>query len=94
LTNVPTFIEGMSSGRGFIAIAIVIFGRWNPLGVTLAALFFGFADALQVRLEAMGMGIPDEFLKMLPYILTIVALAGYVGKTRAPAAMGVPYRRE
>ncbi|MDA1191801.1 MAG: ABC transporter permease [Candidatus Poribacteria bacterium] len=94
LTNVPTFIEHMSSGRGFIAIAIVIFGRWNALGVLFAALFFGFADALQVRLEAMGFGIPDEFLKMLPYALTLGVLAGYAGKTRAPSAMGVPYRRE
>jgi simple sugar transport system permease protein len=94
LTNVPSFIEGMSSGRGFIAIAIVIFGRWNALGVLFAALFFGLTDAAQVRLEAMGVGIPDEFLKMLPYLLTLVVLAGYVGKTRAPAAMGAPYRRE
>jgi len=94
LTNVPSFIEGMSAGRGFIAIAIVIFGRWNVLGALFAALFFGLADATQVRLEAMGIGIPDEFLKMLPYVLTLVVLAGYVGETRAPAAMGTPYRRE
>lgn len=94
LTNVPSFIENMSAGRGFIAIAIVIFGRWQALGVLLAALFFGFADALQVRLEAMGVGIPDEFLKMLPYLLTISVLAGFVGRTRAPAALGAPYHRE
>jgi len=94
LANVPTFIEGMSSGRGFIAIAIVIFGRWNALGVLLASLFFGLADAWQVRMEAMGVGVPDEFLKMLPYLLTILVLAVHAGRTRAPAAMGVPYRRE
>ena len=94
LMNVPTFIENMSSGRGFIAIAIVIFGRWNALGVLFAALFFGFADALQVRLEAMGVGIPDEMLKTLPYLLTLLVLAGYAGKTRAPSALGIPYHRE
>lgn len=94
LANVPSFIEGMSAGRGFIAIALVIFGRWNALGVLLATLFFGLADATQVRLEAMGVGIPDEFLKMLPYLLTLAVLTGYVGKTRAPAALGIPYRRE
>jgi simple sugar transport system permease protein len=94
LTNVPTFIEGMTSGRGFIAIAIVIFGRWNALGVLAGALFFGFADALQVRLEAMGMGVPDEMLKMLPYILTLLVLAGWAGKTRSPAALGRPYERQ
>ncbi|MBT3266495.1 ABC transporter permease [Candidatus Poribacteria bacterium] len=93
LTAVPTFIESMTAGRGFIAIAIVIFGRWNALGVAAAALFFGFADALQLRLEAVGVGVPDEFLKMLPYVLTLAVLATGVGATRAPAALGQPYAR-
>jgi simple sugar transport system permease protein len=94
LTNVPAFIENMSAGRGFIAIAIVMFGRWSPIGVVLGALFFGLADSVQVWMEAMGLGIPDEFLKMLPYVLTVAVLAGYMGRTGAPAALGVPYRRE
>jgi general nucleoside transport system permease protein len=93
LTGVPTFIENMTAGRGFIAIAIVIFGRWNAAGVAAAALFFGLADALQLRLEAMGLGAPDEFLKMLPYVLTLVVLATGLGKARAPAALGQPYTR-
>lgn len=93
LTAVPTFIENMTAGRGFIAIAIVVFGRWNALGVGAAALFFGLVDALQLRLEAMGVGVPDEFLKMLPYLLTLAVLATGVGATRAPAALGQPYTR-
>ncbi|GIX07409.1 MAG: ABC transporter permease [Candidatus Poribacteria bacterium] len=94
LTQVPTFIENMSAGRGFIAIAIVIFGRWSALGVLLGSLFFGAADGLQLWLEAVGVGIPDEFLKMLPYLLTLAVLAGYAGRTQAPAKLGIPYRRE
>ena len=93
LMAVPTFIENMTAGRGFIAISIVIFGRWNALGVAAAALFFGLADALQLRFEAMGVGVPDEFLKMLPYLLTLVVLATGVGAARAPAALGQPYVR-
>ena len=93
LMAVPTFIENMTAGRGFIAISIVIFGRWNALGVAAAALFFGLADALQLRFEAMGVGVPDEFLKMLPYLLTLVVLATGVGAARAPTALGQPYVR-
>jgi len=93
LTGVPTFIENMTAGRGFIAIAIVIFGRWHAAGVAAAALFFGLVDALQLRLEAMGVGAPDEFLKMLPYVLTLIVLATGLGKARAPAALGQPHTR-
>jgi simple sugar transport system permease protein len=85
-----TFIEGMSAGRGFIALAIVIFGRWSPWGVLGAALLFGMATALQFHVQALGLAIPYQFLLMLPYVLTLLVLAGYAGTTRAPAALGVP----
>jgi ABC-type uncharacterized transport system permease subunit len=85
-----TFVEGMSAGRGFIALAIVIFGRWSPWGILGAALLFGLATALQFHVQALGLPIPYQFLLMLPYVLTLLVLAGYAGKTRAPAALGVP----
>ena len=81
----------MTSGTGFIALAALIFGRWNPIGALLAALFFGFADALADYLGAIGSPIPSEFLNMLPYLATIFAVAGLVGRVRAPAADGKPY---
>jgi ABC-type uncharacterized transport system permease subunit len=86
------FTEGMTNGRGFIALAALIFGRWNPIGAAAAALLFGFALAVtfQVPQEA----IPLEFIQMLPYILTIVALAAFGGRAIAPAAIGRPYRKE
>ncbi|HVM94848.1 MAG TPA: ABC transporter permease [Candidatus Acidoferrales bacterium] len=84
-----TFVEGMSAGRGFIALAIVIFGRWSPWGVLAASLLFGMATALQFHVQALGLAIPYQFLLMLPYVLTLLVLAGYAGKTRAPAALGV-----
>jgi len=85
-----TFVEGMSAGRGFIALAIVIFGRWSPWGILGAALLFGLATALQFHVQALGLRIPYQFLLMLPYVLTLLVLAGYGGKSRAPAALGVP----
>jgi ABC-type uncharacterized transport system permease subunit len=85
-----TFIEGMSAGRGFIALAIVIFGRWSPWGILGAALLFGLATALQFHVQALGLHIPYQFLLMLPYVLTLLVLAGYAGATRAPAGLGVP----
>ena len=91
LGQLNMFAEGMSGGRGFIALAAVIFGKWNPYGAAGAALFFGFFDALQMRLQGqaiLGITIPSEFMLMLPYALTIIALAGFVGKAVAPQALG------
>jgi ABC-type uncharacterized transport system permease subunit len=93
LAYANTFIEGMSAGRGFIALAIVILGRWHPVGAFGGALFFGAANALQFQFQAAGMAIPYQFFLMLPYILTLIVLTGVVGKARAPAALGRPYRR-
>jgi ABC-type uncharacterized transport system permease subunit len=89
-----TFVEGMSAGRGFIALAIVIFGRWSAWGILGAALLFGLATALQFHVQALGLAIPYQFLLMLPYVLTLLVLAGYAGATRAPAALGVPLENE
>jgi ABC-type uncharacterized transport system permease subunit len=86
------FTEGMTSGRGFIALAALIFGRWNPIGAAGAALLFGFA--LAVTFSAPQEVIPNEFLQMIPYVLTIVALAAFGGRAIAPAAIGKPYRKE
>lgn len=87
------FGKGMTNGKGFIALAAVIFGRWSPRGAVGAALLFGFADALQNVLSFIGtpVAIPSQFLAMLPYLATILAVAGLVGRVRAPAADGEPY---
>jgi simple sugar transport system permease protein len=89
-----TFTEGMTAGRGFIALAVVIFGRWRPGGVLLAALFFGAAMALQPRLQASGSAIPYQASLMLPYVVTLLVLAFASGRARAPGDLGRPYRRE
>lgn len=88
LAQVGTFAERMTAGRGFVAIAIVVLGRWNPVGVLLAALLFGAATALQFVFQAMGLRVPYQLFLMLPYALTMVALAGAVGGVRAPADLG------
>jgi general nucleoside transport system permease protein len=88
---VGQFSKNMINGKGFIALAALIFGRWNPVGALLAALFFGFADKLSGYLGGIGSPIPSEFLAMLPYLATILAVAGLVGRVRAPAADGTPY---
>ena len=88
LAQSGTFIEGMSSGRGFIAIAIVVLGRWHPVGAVLAALLFGGAMALQYLLQAMGWSIPYQLVLATPYVLTLLALAGLAGRVTAPAALG------
>ena len=91
LGDVGSFNNNQTSGKGFIALAALIFGRWSPLGATLAALLFGFSQALAQNLSAIGSSIPQEFLNMLPYLATIVAVAGLIGRVRAPAADGKPY---
>jgi simple sugar transport system permease protein len=89
--SVGTFTKDMSSGLGYIALAAMIFGRWTPLGATAAALLFGFANSLQATLSTVNVPIPSYFLLMAPYAATIVAVAGLVGRVRAPAADGKPY---
>lgn len=88
LAQAGTFAENMSAGRGFIAIAIVVLGRWHPLGVALGALLFGAANALQFAFQAMGWAAPYQLFLVIPYLLTLAALAGAVGRARAPAALG------
>jgi general nucleoside transport system permease protein len=91
LGNVGAFSKEMSAGQGFIALAALIFGRWSPIGALGAALLFGFATNLQNILSIIGTPIPGEFMLMVPYLVTIVAVAGLVGRVRAPAADGEPY---
>jgi ABC-type uncharacterized transport system permease subunit len=90
LAQAGTFAENMSAGRGFIAIAIVVLGRWRPLGVAGGALLFGAASALQFAFQAMGWDAPYQLFLVIPYLLTLAALAGAVGRARAPAALGKP----
>jgi ABC-type uncharacterized transport system permease subunit len=87
----PLFTREVTAGAGYIALAAVIFGRWNPLLATLAALLFGFTSSLQFSLSAAGSPVPSEFMLMLPYVVTILAVAGLVGHSRGPAASGKPY---
>ncbi|KAA9111273.1 ABC transporter permease [Microbacterium rhizomatis] len=89
--NGIAFNKEMTAGAGFIALAAVIFGQWDPIKATLAALLFGFASSLQNTLSVIGSPVPSEFMLMLPYVVTIFVVAGVVGRSRAPAADGVPY---
>ncbi len=91
LGAVGSFDKEMAGGLGFIALAAVIFGGWDPVRATLAALLFGFATNLQTLLKNLGSPIPGEFMSMLPYVVTILAVVGFAGKVRAPAASGKPY---
>lgn len=88
-----SFTNNMSAGRGFMAMAAMIFGRWNPLGAILASLLFAFGQALSDYTKASGGSIPQEFLAMIPYLLTIVALVAFGRKSRAPKASGKPYEK-
>ena len=87
LAQVGTFAERMTAGRGYVAIAIVVLGRWHPAGVALAALLFGAATALQFLFQSLGLAVPYQFFLMLPYVLTLLALAGAVGRVEAPAGL-------
>ena len=93
LNYAQTFVEGMSAGRGFIALAIVIIGRRSTFGIVLAALFLGLATALQFHIQALDVPVSYHFLLVLPYVLTLLVLAGNSGSSRPPAALGQPYFR-
>jgi ABC-type uncharacterized transport system permease subunit len=95
LEQVGSFSENMTAGRGFIALAANIFGRWTPMGSYLASLLFGFAQALQIKMQSYSsLNIPVQFFLMLPYILVVVVLAGFMGRAVAPAEVGKPYEKE
>lgn len=87
------FVRNMSAGRGFIALAALIFGKWSPFGVLFACLLFGFADALQIRMQGVS-DVPVQFVQMIPYALTIIVLASAIGRAVPPAAIGLPYDKE
>lgn len=92
MSLLSAFTEGMTGGRGFIALAALIFGRWNPVGAFLAAALFGAAQAVVFR--GLDVGLDQEFIEMFPYVLVIVALVGFGGRAVPPAAIGKPYRKE
>ncbi|QND64541.1 ABC transporter permease [Mesorhizobium loti] len=94
LSQVFVFTEHMSAGKGFIALAAVILGRWDPLWAVVASLFFGFCDALQLRLQFANPTVPYQIFIALPYVASILALVGLYGRVKPPAAVGLPYRRE
>mgnify|MGYP001309677227 FL=1 len=92
------FTKGMTAGRGFIALAALILAKWKPVPVMLACLFFGFMEALTVQIQGVvklpsGENIPVQFIQIIPYVLTIIVLAGFIGLSRAPKALGMPYRK-
>src|ERR1051326_416151 len=93
------FTRNMAAGRGFIALAALIFGKWRPVQTMLACLLFGLADALTIQMQGVaklpsGEDIPVQFIQMIPYVVTIVVLAGFIGQSRAPKALGTPYQKE
>ena len=98
LAQNPAFIPNMTAGRGYMALAAMIFGKWHPVGALLACLLFGFLDAVSIRLQGVvipGFGeVPVQAIQALPYVLTVVLLAGFIGKQYAPAALGKPYLKE
>ena len=92
-----SFTDNMTNGRGFIGLAAMIFGRWTPVGALVASLIFGYGDALSVSLQGASLGdlrFPVQLLSTIPYVLTVLAVAGFVGRSRAPAADGLPYEKE
>jgi ABC-type uncharacterized transport system permease subunit len=92
--SVGRFDKLMTAGKGFIGLAAMIFGNWNPVGALGSSLIFGFADSLQVKMQIMDIPVPTEFLQMAPYIVTIIVLAGLVGRVHPPAADGSPYVKQ
>jgi ABC-type uncharacterized transport system permease subunit len=93
------FTRNMTAGRGFIALAALIFGKWRPMQTMLACVLFGFADAVTIQMQGVvkmpsGEDVPVQFIQMIPYLVTIVVLAGFIGQSRAPGALGVPYDKE
>lgn len=88
------FVAEMSAGRGYIALAAVIMGSWRPLWACAASLLFGFAEAIQVNLQTYKIGLPNEIMQTFPYVLTMIALAGFIGRSRTPAALGRPYESQ
>jgi simple sugar transport system permease protein len=93
------FTRNMTAGRGFIALAALIFGKWRPIPTMLACLLFGLADAITIQMQGVvklpsGEDVPVQFVQMIPYVVTIVVLAGFIGHSRAPAALGTPYVKE
>ncbi|MGB9178115.1 MAG: ABC transporter permease [Pyrinomonadaceae bacterium] len=92
------FTRNMTSGRGFIALAALIFGKWRPVQTMLACLLFGFTEAIAIQLQGVklpsGEEIPNQFIQIIPYLLTIIVLAGFIGHSRAPRALGLPYQKE
>ena len=94
LGSVGRFNEVMTAGRGFIGLAAMIFGNWNPFGAFGAGLLFGFADSLASRLAILNVQIPSQFLLMAPYVATMIVLAGVVGRGQMPAADGQPYEKQ
>jgi ABC-type uncharacterized transport system permease subunit len=93
LAGLGAFTQNVTAGRGFIALAAVVFGRWKPVGTMAAVLLFAIADAFQIRAQALGIHVPYQLLAMLPYVVTVLALALLVRRMRAPAALGVNYER-
>jgi simple sugar transport system permease protein len=88
------FTRNMTAGRGFIALAALIFGKWRPVQTMLACLLFGFAEAASIQMQGVTPYIRVEYIQIIPYVLTIVVLAGFIGASRAPKALGQPYRKE
>ncbi|MDA8114201.1 MAG: ABC transporter permease, partial [Acidithiobacillus sp.] len=91
--SVGRFDQDMTAGKGFIGLAAMIFGKWNPFGAFSSSLIFGFADSLQVKIQILGVNIPSEFLQMAPYIVTMIVLTGLIGRAIPPAADGQPYEK-
>jgi general nucleoside transport system permease protein len=98
LAQNPSFIPHMTAGRGYMALAALIFGKWHPVGALLACLLFGFLDAVAIRMQGValpGIGpVPVQAIQALPYVLTVVLLAGFIGRAYAPKALGIPYVKE